>query len=103
MFSPVFAFHWSGRFCPSAMPDACGPRNDGQLPLLVSGFARGRAFAVCVNFRGARAADSPAGNQLLRSRIICRGLQSSETKSNEMRLPSTLTRYLPGLDRKSVV
>src|SRR5215207_2152730 len=65
IFSPVLAFHWSGRFCPSAIPDACGPRNEGQLPLPGSAFPRGRAFAVCVNFRGALAADSPAGNQLL--------------------------------------
>ena len=32
MFSPFLPSQRSGRFCRSATPDACGPRNDGQLP-----------------------------------------------------------------------
>src|SRR3954466_14420257 len=32
--SPLVPFHLSGRCWPSATPDALGPRNDGQLPLL---------------------------------------------------------------------
>src|SRR5688572_24818999 len=39
---------------------------------------------------------SPAGDQLLRSRIIFRTLQSSEMRAKLTRLPSTPSRYLPG-------
>ena len=40
MFSPVLTFQVSGSPCCSAMPDACGPRNDGQLPAPSPAFAR---------------------------------------------------------------
>jgi hypothetical protein len=33
MFVPVAGFHSSGRSCLSAMPDASGPRKDGQCPV----------------------------------------------------------------------
>src|SRR6185295_18658476 len=89
IFSPVLPFHLSGRFCPSATPEACGPRNDGQLPFSVAiGRAGGRPFPVLTISRGGRATVSPAGSHVLRSRIICRGLQSSETRLNERCLPS---------------
>src|SRR5215207_6856911 len=80
------------------MPDAFGPRNDGQLPLLVSGLARegGRALEVAVIFRGGLATISPAGIQVPPSRIICRGLHSSDTRLNVTRFPSVSKRYLPG-------
>ena len=70
MFCPVLAFHSSGRFWPSATPDACGPRNEGQLPL--SGIARegGFAFDVVVMFRAGLAATVPAGTHVPPSRII---------------------------------
>src|SRR6266550_6265745 len=48
-FSPVLAFQWSGRFWPSAMPDACAPRKDGQLPFVVFGFGRSGARAPAVS------------------------------------------------------
>src|SRR6185369_17070472 len=85
MFSPVFPFHWSGRFCPSATPDACGPRNDGQLPFAFPAFAceEFRAVVVVVIFRGGLVTTSSAGIQVLRSRITRRTIQSSETRSNE--------------------
>ena len=43
MFSPFAASQRSGRFCPSATPEARGPRNDGQLP--AAGAAAGIAHA----------------------------------------------------------
>src|SRR5688500_8241530 len=80
------------------MPDACGPRNDGQLPFSVAGFARegGLAFDVVVIFRGGLLTAVPAGNHVLPSRIIWRGLHSSETRVNLMRFPSVSYRYFPG-------
>src|SRR5215216_889768 len=79
------------------MPDACGPRNDGQLPLAVSrARAGGFAVAVLMIFLAGLFTASPAGDHVLRSRIICRGLHSSETKSNLMCFPSVSKRYLPG-------
>src|SRR6185369_1682643 len=98
MFWPVLVFHSSGRFCPSATPDAFGPRNDGQLPTAFAGLGRtgGFSFAVLTKFRTGFGTDSPAGNHVLRSRIICRGRQSSEMRSNVMCLPSKVVRYFPG-------
>src|SRR5215213_9960341 len=98
MFSPVFAFHASGRFCPSTTPDAFGPRNDGQLPAAAAGFGRDgwRACEVRIKFRAGLLTASPAGDQVLRSRIIWRGRHSSATRSNVRRLPSPVIRYLPG-------
>src|SRR5262245_21042890 len=80
------------------MPDACGPRNDGQLPLLVAGFARagGRAFDVVVMLRGGLLTIVPAGNHVLPSSIICRTLHSSETRLKFTRFPSVSNRYFPG-------
>src|ERR1051325_3583778 len=79
------------------MPDACGPRNEGQLPLAVSrGRAGGVAFAVLVIFLMGLLTTSPAGDHALRSMIICRILQSSETRSNLTCFPSLSNRYLPG-------
>src|SRR6185369_15913301 len=84
MFSPVLPFHLSGRFCPSAIPEAFGPRKDGQLPLLLAiGRAGGRAFATLTISRGGTATISVAGIHVLRSTIIFRGTQLSATTSNE--------------------
>src|SRR6185369_6522618 len=84
MFSPVLPFHLSGRFCPSATPEACGPRNEGQLPLsLAIGRAGGRAVATLTMSRGGTTTVSLAGIHLLRSIIIRRGTHSSATTSNE--------------------
>jgi hypothetical protein len=44
MCSPFEPSHLSGSRCPSATPDACGPRNDGQLP--AAGAARGKVPRV---------------------------------------------------------
>ena len=54
------------------MPEACGPRNDGQLPLAVAGFARegGFAFEVVVILRGGLLTTVPAGSHVLPLRII---------------------------------
>ena len=80
------------------MPEACGPRNDGQLPLSVAGFARegGFAFDVVVIFRGGLLTTVPAGNHVLPSRMIWRSLHSSETRVNLMCFPSVSYRYFPG-------
>src|ERR1044072_3564406 len=97
MFSPDLPFHLSGRFCPSAIPEARGPRNDGQLPLSVAiGRAGGRAVATLTMSLGGTTTVSPVGIHVLRSTIIRRGIHSSATTSNETRLPSLLKRYLPG-------
>src|SRR5690348_8701423 len=99
MFCPVFPLHSSGRFCPSAIPDACGPRKVGQLPFAEAARDEGRACDVSVIFRGGLVTTSPAGNQVLRSTIIRRGTQSSATTSNDTRLPSLLKRYFPGVSQ----
>src|SRR5215203_5017508 len=78
------------------MPEACGPRNEGQLPLAGAGRAEGRACDVSVIFLAGLTAASPAGDQVLRSRIICRTLHSSATRSNVRCLSTVVTRYLPG-------
>src|SRR5687767_5654855 len=80
------------------MPDARGPRNDGQLPLSVAGFARegGRAFDVVVIVLEGLGTTVPAGNQVLPSRITCRGLHASVTRLNLTRFPSVSNRYFPG-------
>src|SRR6185369_1215109 len=84
MFSPVFPLHLSGRFCPSATPEACGPRNDGQLPLSVAiGRAGGRAVETLTISRGGTTTVSLEGIHRLRSTIMRRGTHSSETTSNE--------------------
>src|SRR5215217_2931188 len=89
MFWPVFPFHSSGRFCPSATPDAFGPRNDGQLPLLPAiGRLGGLPLPLLTISRAGFVTISSAGRHVLRSRIICRGLQSSETRLKERCLPS---------------
>src|ERR1700752_1627380 len=95
MFWPVFVFHSSGRFCPSATPDAFGPRNDGQLPVAFAGRDGGRAPAVLTKFRSGLGTDSPAGSQVLPSRMSCRTLHSSETTPIVTCLPSEVARYLP--------
>src|SRR5215212_9011797 len=82
------------------MPDAFGPRNDGQLPFaLAIGRAGGFPLPVLTISRGGRFTVSPAGSHMLRSMIICRTLHSSETRLNERRLPSVSYRYLPGLSQ----
>src|SRR5688572_25600074 len=80
------------------MPEAFGPRNEGQLPLFVSGLARDGGFAleVVVILRGGLVTTSVEGIQVLPPRIILRGKHSSETRSNLMRCPSVSKRYLPG-------
>src|ERR1043165_4445539 len=40
MFSPVLTSHLSGRFCFSTTPEACVPRNEGQLPFAPFGSGR---------------------------------------------------------------
>src|SRR4029077_498903 len=79
MFSLVLASQRSGRFCFSAIPDACGPRNEGQLPLLFFWSDREDSFApdVSLIFRTGTALASVAGAQLLPSTIIRRTMQSS--------------------------
>src|SRR5690349_4329015 len=96
IFSPVLAFHWSGRFCPSAIPDAFGPRNDGHAPAALLAREGGRACAVLTKLRTGFATASPDGNHVLPSIIICRTLHSSATSAISTCLPSTLARYLPG-------
>src|SRR5690349_13958906 len=97
MFSPVLPLHWSGRFCPSAIPDAFGPRNDGQLPFAFAiGRAGGLPLPVLTISRGGRRTVSPTGRHVLPSSISCRTLQSSETRLNVTCLPSVSYRYLPG-------
>src|SRR5690242_5716451 len=78
------------------MPDAFGPRNDGQLPLAALADRGGNALAVLSNFRTRLATASFAGSHALPSSTIRRSLHSSETSASMTRLPSTLTRYLPG-------
>src|SRR3970040_2413057 len=60
-FSPVSPFQRSGRFCPSAPPAAPGPRNEGQLPDVLSGSGRGRRTlgVVSVMRRSGEGAVSP--------------------------------------------
>src|SRR5215207_1346065 len=98
-FSPFAPSQRSGRFCPSATPAACRPRNAGQLPATASGPPRGagaRAKAVLTMRRVGLTLTSPAGDQVLRSRIIRRGAQSSATRSKPTRPPPARTRYRPG-------
>ena len=104
VFSPFLASHWSGRFWPSTTPDACGPRNEGQLPLEVvaSWTTTGDAAAVRTMRRSGMASASLVGRQLLRSKIIRRGTQSSNTRSKLSREPSTWNRYRPGSSQPAV-
>src|SRR4026209_62449 len=89
MFSPVLAFHWSGNICPSATPDAPGPRNEGQLPLaLAIGREGGFPLPSLTISRAGLATTSSDGRHVLRSRTICRGFQSSEMRLKEKCLPS---------------
>src|SRR6185503_13919986 len=94
MFSPDFTLHLSGRFCPSAIPDACAPRNDGQFPSDVFAFGALGAFAVVTKeiFLTGIVFGSSAGAHRLRSRIIRRTRQSSAITSKPTRLASSLTR-----------
>jgi hypothetical protein len=81
--SPVLGFQVSGSRIPSAIPAACAPRNDGQLPAGgAEGVAGGFAMAWTVMRRGGIAAVSVAGRHVLRSRIIRRGRQSSAMTAN---------------------
>ena len=101
MFSPVFPFQRSGRFCCSAIPDACGPRNDGQLPLPATGFGSDFALfpSVLTTFRGGRVTVSVAGIQVLRSIIMRRTVHVSSITSKLRRVPSTRYWYRPVLSQ----
>src|SRR5688572_16824519 len=57
MFSPVFTFQVSGKFAPSATPEACGPRNDGQLSS--DDAARGKGGNGVAAVRTTRRCSSP--------------------------------------------
>ncbi len=78
------------------MPDASRPRNDGQSASL-GGMRRSGPFeagpAVLTIDRAGAAAFVPGGDHLLRSRIIVRARQSSDTTSRPSVVPSTLKRY----------
>ena len=99
MFSPVLPFQRSGRCCPSATPDACGPRKDGQLPL---------ADVACGSVRRTRRAPgaqwlvrprppaAPSGRHVLSFRTMRLGTQSSERSASDRRMFSTRNRYRPG-------
>lgn len=80
-FSPVAAFQVSGRFCFSAMPSAWVPLNEGQGPLPVVAAGKGPVAGPGVRTmrRGSTAGVTPFGSHALRSTIIRRGVQSSET------------------------
>src|SRR4051794_6383354 len=84
MFSPVFGSHLSGRFCPFAIPEAPGPRNDGQLPLLIVAVRPTGAEVplVSVIARVGIVLTSLAGDQVLRSTITLRISQGSEITLN---------------------
>ena len=72
---------------PAALRRVGVESRSGRAPVPVSVRAIRRVGIVFV---------SPAGDQLLPSRIICRTLQSSETRAKLTRLPSIPSRYLPG-------
>src|SRR5262245_17547587 len=98
MFSPVVTFHVSGSFCPSAIPAARVPRNDGQLPC--AGAAAGNAgifgAAVLVMLRVGTASASSTGRHVLRSRIIRRGVHESFSIENVTCVPERLMVYVAG-------
>ena len=98
MFSPVSPSHLSGRSWPSETPEACGPRNDGQLPdkVLASEGKGELSPTVRTMRRSATTSASPSGRHLLPSRIIRRGTHSSDTSSRLRRVPATRNRYRPG-------
>src|SRR5687768_15056301 len=98
MLAPVLTSHASGRFCPSATPDASGPRNDGQLPLagVAGGSGGADALRRATIRRSGFATTVPAGRQVLRSRIIRRGVQGSATIANVSTAFSCEKRYWPG-------
>ena len=77
MFSPVVGLQRSGKCCPSALPEASGPRNDGhgpaELPAGANAFFAGPP--VCTIVRTGGEETKPAGIHWLRSMIIRRGSQ----------------------------
>ena len=103
MFSPVSTFQLSGNCCPSAIPAACGPRNDGQLPERSP--ARGSRTAasniVRVTVRGGARFGSPGGAQRVLSRNIRRGAQASPITERRSCLPFTSNRYRPAVPQPS--
>src|SRR5258705_4649929 len=83
MFSLLAPSQRSGRFCPSAAPDARTPRNDGQLPAsaVAAGIVTRDEAAVLTMFLTGTGTVSPDGRHRLPSRIIRRGAQASATRS----------------------
>src|SRR5262245_29186095 len=97
IFSPVLPSQRSGRFCRSATPAACAPRNDGQFAFVAlgSGLLGGRAPLVLdlkLIWRAGMTFVSSAGDQALLLSIILRGTQSSAISSKLTCLPSIRTR-----------
>ena len=80
------------------MPDAFGPRNEGQLPFAAAGFgsAEGRSGPLLTIFRSGIGTGSPSGRHVLPLRIIRRGTQSSATTASVSTVRSVLNRYRPG-------
>ncbi len=96
-FSPVFGSQRSGRFCPSATPDAFGPLKDGQLPFASAGrgSAGGRSGPERTIFRSGIGSASPSGRHVLALRIMRRGTQSSLTAVRAKCVRSMWNRYWP--------
>src|SRR5918993_4218922 len=95
--SPLAGFHRSGRCWPSATPEAPDPRNEGQLPDADAGAARARlpGGAVRTIRRSVPATAVPGGTHVLRSRIMRRSVQRSDTTANETLLPVSVKVYRP--------
>src|SRR3954452_14459393 len=78
------------------MPEACGPRNDGQLPAAGAAAGSGVLLVPSVRaiLRSGIVGASPDGRHELPSRIMRRGSQPSATSANVTRDPSVVNLYV---------